>query len=324
LDLQFKLVDADGKLVTDRQRILGTIKTPTGDTIDLIIPDQWQPDANGIYSLPFRLTDHGLAANTTGRFELSLRGEDPKQPAPTQAIAVQRIWIQFDPGLEVTTPTIEPTVTNTPSPTPSLTPTLVPSPTPRTYDPVGGNDDEATLIDKALNILPFVVGGVLLVYLLARLLIKAPQGFIAITKDGLQRGPISIRKKASRKIWGWWKLTVGPKGNIRISLPSTSGPGGAMGGMYQQPADTPEVQVPGLGHHEAAAERQVPTSKKKSKKKRKRVFGYITRDGERTKFRYESELGRGAGSLKEDQVDTVNLGTVQLKMSLNRDLIQGK
>jgi len=319
LVLQFRFVDEQNQRISEVQRISGYVKLPDGDEIDLVVPSGFNPDANGIYHLPFRVMNYD-STGARGRLELYLQSEDPGQPGSGQAIAVQRVWIEADPDAPVVTPTPVIIPTTTPTPTATEPPTGTPSPTPTRYIPENGEPDPP--IQGAL-LISIIVGGVLvLVYVLLRLVLKPPRGF-ALVQDESRKPIVPLRKKAAWKIWGWWRVTVGPKGNLRVR-PKVAEPsgGGVMAGAYQPSTEVEKISVPGMGEGVAVL---TPTSgkgkkgKEARKTKKKSVYGYFYRDGERTKFKYDCEYGRGTRTLSDNTVEVVPFGDVQLFMCSSRE-----
>jgi hypothetical protein len=317
LRLRFQFVDEAQKTILDKQRVSGYVITPDGVEQDLHTTPEFE---DGVYTLPFQIAQYS-SDKSSGRYEMYLQSEDPKQGQPSQAIAVQRVWIEADPDAQIVTPTPSvATATTKPTNTPTVMPTTTVTPTASISIPTDGNVIPSTSdpFQRVLTISFFVILGLGGLYLLLRLLIKSPQGFVMIVGD-IAKSPQSIKRKASRKLWGWWKLTVGPKGDLRLRDKSNSDAGLSGGNAgYGAPAGGAEVQVPGMGQQMVAAA-EPDSQKGKRKKKKYKVYGYFYRDREKTKFRCEYGPSKGRRTLSSDTVDVVNFGDVQLQICLKRE-----
>ena len=320
IDLQFRLVDDEGAAILEKQNVSGQVTAPNGEESDLKALNGLGPDAQGVYSLAIRLADFG-PADSKGRFEISMRSDDPEQTGPEQAIAVVRLWIEADP--DVATPAPTPTSTPSPTRTPTLTatptPTLFPrptvpppSPTPCPNPPLCKSTGELAL--WGLLVVLAVMGGT---YGLLRMVRRPPEGFVVVVQDSEPQPPKPIRGLASRKVFRWWELTVGPGGNVRIrpSVGAAEGVGGM--GPPDGAGGQVKVNIPGVGESVVATGGgQVSGGKKASKAKKSKVLGRFVNDGGKTRF--INLYSRGTTTLTGDTVQTVSFGNIQLRMCLDR------
>jgi len=318
LELTFNLLIDQDQPIVEPQVISGDLLAPDGTTYPVRIPADFAPDAQGIYRLPFRLADYG-SNSTMGRFELSLRSDDPQQTGSVQqSIAMIRVWIEADPDAPVTTvvATPKPVQTATVSPTLPVTPIPQP-PTPCPNPPFCKTTGQLVGIG-----LLFVLGGAAAIYAFLRLVRKPPEGFVLVYENNAPRGgKISLKAKASHKFWQWWQVTVGPKGDIRVTPDMTSA---ASNGASSSTSDSPPVKIPGMKDMTPApAARRGHSKKSRGKhKQRGNILGmFVYKDG---RTRFINKAGRGRQKLDET-VQSVALGSnVNLQMSSDEKKLNSK
>jgi hypothetical protein len=320
LKLQFRLVTDQDQPVTEKQNISGQVILPDGTQQSLNVPTSFAPDANGVYTLPLRLADYS-SPKAPSWFQINLRSDDPKQigAGSGSAIAVYRLRIQADPNVPLPSPSPmhTPTVVSTPVPLPTPTPTPCPWPAP---------------VCAILPLLPVILGALAALlallgtgYVILRIMRKPPEGFVVIVEDGEPKPPRSLKSRATGKVWGWWDLTVGPNGDLRIRPRSDASVGpGAEPSVPEQPGEQVTVTIPGMGSETIPVE---ATSTKRGKGKVREPSGpkrkpvtvlgrFINEEGT-TKF--VNLAGGGVTTLSDNTVQTVSFGNIQLQMCLDRE-----
>ncbi len=322
LDCQFLLVDEQGAPILDRQNISGQVILPDGTKKDLQA-GHFSQDATGLYHLQMQLADYG-AQDSRGRFVIDLKSDDPDQTGPASSIAKLTVWIESDPNVptpvpptNTPTPTLTPTITPTPTPYPPRT-VPPPSPTPCPNPPLCKSTPEIVLW-----IILGLAGLAAVVYILLRIVLKPPEGHVLVVEDGQPRShSISLKANARGKLWGWWEMTVGPQGDIRIH-PKLS-EAGSVGVGVPGPASESDVTVyiPGVGETVVPSGTGRPTGGKRKGKaptKRGKILGrFVNEEG---KTRFINEYARGSIVLTGDSLQTVSFGNIQLRMCLDREKV---
>lgn len=327
LEFMFNLLIDENQAVLEPQMISGDLLFPDGSTYALRVPANFSPDSQGVYRLPFRLADYS-SEPLAGRFEITLRSDDPKQSGSVrQSVATIKIWMEADPDAPVVsvTPTLPPTVVISPTMTPGITPTVsapvtpvtpITTPTPCPNPPFCKSTVE--LIGIGLLI---ILGGMVVVYVMLRLFRKTPGGFVVVYENGSPRGgKISLKSKGKRKFWSWWKVTVGPKGDIRV-IPQEAV---ASADNYMPSSGSSPIKVGGMDFSNLTP--APPTrsgSKEKAHGKRKKrvsVWGeFVYKDGH---TRFVNKMSRSHQKL-DDTVTTATLGTnVRLMMCTDEKQLQ--